>query len=95
MSLGNKFGDKEEFMKQFNTLVDENKDRIDAFYKGVLDKNKQCEEIKPDVKVPPGVYRDSLLFMNHAMNSGKKNPAAATTSSTPDSSQAAGTPTPV
>ena len=76
MSLGNKFGDKEEFMKQFNTLVEENNDKMDAFYKNVLNKDKPCEEIKPDAKVPSDVYKDSLLLMAFLMKNGKKtNPA--------------------
>ena len=78
MSLGNKFGDKEEFMKQFNTLVEENNDKMDAFYKNVLNKDKPCEEIKPDAKVPSDVYKDSLLLMVFLTKNGKKaNPPPA------------------
>ena len=79
MSLGNKFGDKEEFMKQFNSLVEENNDKMDAFYKNVLNKDKACEEIKPDAKVPNDIYKDSLLLMAFLTNNGKKTnqPASA------------------
>ena len=63
-------------MKQFNTLVEENNDKMDAFYKNVLNKDKPCEEIKPDAKVPSDVYKDSLLLMAFLMKNGKKaNPA--------------------
>ena len=88
MSLGNKFGDKEEFMKQFNSLVEENNDKMDAFYKNLLDKNKACEEIKPDAKVPGGIYKDSLLLMVFLMNNGKKANPPPSPPPTSSSSQA-------
>ena len=72
MSLGNKFGDKEEFMKQFNTLVEENNDKMTMFYRNLLDKDKPCEAVKPDAKVPSQIYQDSLALMAFMMNNGKK-----------------------
>ena len=72
MSLGNKFGDKEEFMKQFNTLVEENNDKMTTFYRNLLDKDKPCEATKPDAKVPSQIYQDSLALMAFMMSNGKK-----------------------
>ena len=87
MSLGNKFGDKEEFMKQFNSLVEENNDKMDAFYKNLLNKDKPCDSIKPDAKVPGSIYKDSLLLMVFLMNDGKKpNPPQPDQSPPPSSS---------
>lgn len=71
MSLGNAFGDKEKFMMQFNTLVEENKARMDTFYKNLLDADKPCEAVKPDVKVPTGIYKDSLAMLAFMMSKDK------------------------
>ena len=72
MSLGIVFDNKEQFMKRFNPLVEENKERIDAFYATLLDRTKACEEIKPDAKVPSGVYKDSLLLLAFMMKNGRE-----------------------
>ena len=76
-------------MKQFNSLVEENSDKMDAFYKNVLNKDKPCEEIKPDAKVPNDVYKDSLLLMAFMMNGGKKvnSPPSSSPSQPPVQSQ--------
>ena len=39
MSQGVKFGDKEAFMTQFNTLLDENKNKMDRFYQLLIVKS--------------------------------------------------------
>lgn len=59
-------------MKQFNVLIEENRERMNKFYKILLNRDKPCKEQEPDAKVPPSVYKDSLLLMAFTMKNGKQ-----------------------
>jgi hypothetical protein len=64
LSAGAHFGKKEEFMAQFNDMVDSNRAKMQAYYDAVTaaDSGSTAAEMKP-VEVPPAIAESALAFV--------------------------------
>jgi len=60
MSSGARFGDKEEYMAQFNDIIDKNQKELITFYTTVCSESDGSEEVADFVDTPQKIYSNSI-----------------------------------
>ena len=83
LSAGASFGEKEEYMTQFNSLIADNTANVHNFYREFVSVAPEAAGQEPDhTEIPPKLYADSLSVLADPQARHNKQSTTSTTSTT-------------